>query len=295
MKQMIPSPNDLLYFVEVAKCLNLSRAAECLGISQPSLTLSMRRLEEAVGTAILHRHQHGVSLTKAGNQLLAHVRQLLQQWESVRSEALASVQDIQGCFTIGCHPSVALYSLPLFLADLMKKYPKLEIKLQHDLSRKISEQVSNLQIDIGIIVNPTKHPDLIIKHLGDDKITLWHDVIHHEVQDLHSGQAVILCDPDLIQTQAILKEIKKRKIQYARLISSNSLELLADLTKSGCGIGILPGNVAVSRNLKSISKAPFYKDEICLLYRGENRNVKAIQIITQMIKQAFEARQITSN
>lgn len=285
---MFPSPSDLIYFIEVAKLSNLSRASESLGISQPSLTLSMYRIEKAVGTPILVRHKRGVSLTVAGKQLLAQARQLLDQWDLIKSKTLASIHDIQGCFTIGCHPSVASYALPFFLGDLIKKHGSLEIKLHHDLSRKIVEQIINLKIDIGIAVNPCKHPNLIIKKLATDNIMLWHQSSKDKIQDLYSGHAVILCDPDLIQTQAILKALDKKKIKYGRLIFSNNLEVIADLTKAGCGIGILPGNVAITRHLTCIPKSPIYQDEICLLYRGENRDVKAIQIINDAIKTAFK-------
>jgi LysR family transcriptional regulator, cell division regulator len=284
---MIPSPADLTYFIEVANLSNLSRASESLGISQPSLTLAMRRLESAVGATLLVRHKRGVSLTKAGKQLLGHARHLLQQWDVIKSETLASINEIQGSFTIGCHTSIALRSLPYFLGDLLEKHPGLEIKFQHHLSRKITEQVINLKIDMGIVVNPTKHPDLVIKHLSDDKVTLWRGMGKRKIQDLTSGEAVLLCDPELIQTQSILKSLKKQNIYYRRIIPSDNLEVIGELTKAGCGIGILPGNVAKPRKLTAIAKAPYYQDEICLLYRGENRHVKAIQIITDAIKKVF--------
>ena len=121
MTLKIPSPTDLIYFIEVSNLLNLSRAAESLGISQPSLTLAMRRIEQAVGVAVLVRHKHGVSLTIAGKQLLAHARQLLQQWDSVRAQTLASHDEMQGSYTIGCHPSVALYVLPRFLNKIREQ------------------------------------------------------------------------------------------------------------------------------------------------------------------------------
>lgn len=285
---MTPSPTDLNYFLEVANLLNLSRAAEVLGISQPSLTLAIKRLEKSVGTPILIRHKRGVSLSKAGKQLLAHTRHLLQQWDTIKSETLASVDDIQGCFIIGCHPSIALYSLPRFLADLLEQYPKLEVKLEHNVSRKLTEQVINLTIDIGIVVNPVKHPDLIIKKLDDDRFTLWQAEPTRSIQNIKSDNVVILCDPNLIQTQSILKNLKKLTPNYSRLIPSDNLEVIADLTQSGCGIGILPGSVANLRNLTPIPKMPTYADEICMLYRGENRNVKAIQVIANAIKTAFK-------
>lgn len=285
---MIPSPTDLMYFLDVANLLNLSRAAESLGISQPSLTLAMRRLEECVGTEVITRHKRGVTLTKAGKQLLAHTRLLLQQWDMIKSETLASQNEIQGCFTIGCHTSVGIFALPRFLPDLLEKNPMLEIKLKHDISRKITEKVINLSVDVGIVVNPVRHPDVVIKRLDTDRMTLWHSQTERDINNFVSGRAHIICDPELLQVQMILKKLKQQGIHYKHLIATTSLELIADMTNSGCGIGILPAHIAATRNLIRIAKAPYHDDEVCLIYRGENRNVKGIQTITDAIKAGFK-------
>lgn len=285
---MIASANELLYFAELANTLNFSRAAERIGISQPSLSTAIKRLEHAIGTDLFSRGKNGVALTQAGKRLLSHTKQLLQLWSTVKSESLASHHEVQGCISIGCHPSVALYSLHKFLPALFSNYPKLEVQLKHDLSRKILEGVINLSIDIGIIVNPVKHPDLIIQKLYDDKVTLWTAAnSKRDSQNIQSGNAVLLCDAELIQTQSLLKQMHKHGIEYKRLITSSSLEVIASLTAHGSGIGILPTSVAISSyptKLKAVAKMPIYHDEICLAYRHENRHIKAVQVITSAIK-----------
>ena len=284
---MIPSPTDLTYFTETANHLNLSQAAKKLNISQPSLTLAIQRLEEIIGTPLLIRHKRGVTLTKAGQQLLAHTREMQDHWNKIKVNTLACANSIQGMVTIGCHPSVAIFSLPRFLPKLMAAYPNINVQLKHDMSRKITDQIINLTIDIGITVNPEKHPDLVIKHLADDKIALWRGKMKYDTQDLSSDHAVIICDTDLAQTQAILKTMKKNGMHYKRMIPSNNLEVIANLTQHGAGIGILPGNIAKLYHLVQIENSPHYEDEICLLYRGENRNVRVIQVIAEAIKKGF--------
>lgn len=287
---MLPSSAELEYFLEVASILNLSRASERLGISQPSLSLAIMRLEKSVGTSLFVRHKNGVTLTQAGKQLVLHTRQLLQYWENTKSQALASIQEVQGYFTLGCHSSIAIHIVSEFLADLLENHPKLEIHLKHDISRHITEQVINLSIDIGIVVNPFKHPDLIIKKLCEDEVSFWVGEGDRKIQNIHSKQALILCEPDLTQTQALLKKSKKAGIVSERIMTMNSLEVVANLTANGCGIGILPERVAKTLypdKLKRVAKAPVYSDEICLVYRNENRNVQAIQTIVSFIKNHF--------
>lgn len=284
---MMPSPSDLTYFIAVANSSNLSRASEALGISQPSLTLAMRRLEDTVGAPLLVRHKRGVTLTKAGEQLLAHARELMQRWESIKSEALASMHDVQGAITLGCHPSVALYSLPRFLPTLMAKHPKLEIHLKHDLSRRVTESVISLKVDIAIAVNPVRHPDLVINRLDDDVITLFCKKPEDAMRQLADGSAIILCDPEMAQAQSILTQLKKSGMSYGRMLTTSNLEVIASLSNHEGGIGVLPTRIATAYGLSPIPNAPTYEDEICVLYRGENRNVRAIQVITDTIKKVF--------
>lgn len=288
---MIPSAPDLLYFIEVANSLNLSRASERLGISQPSLSLAVKRLETLIGTPILTRHKYGVTLTQAGKQFLAHAKQLLQYWEQTKSQVLASHLEVQGNFTIGCHTSMAMHSISGFLPQLLTDYPKLEIKLKHDISRKILEEVVNLSIDVGIVANPLKHPDLVITKLCNDEVTFWSSNKKSPLQDLDSERAVVICDPELTQTQTLLKKMKKMGITFNRMIATTSLEVVANLTANQAGIGILPTRVAKSiypKQLKPLQKAPVYKDELCLIYRHENRDVQAMKTIISTIKQHFK-------
>ena len=68
----------------------------------------------------------------------------------------------------------------------------------------------------------------------------------------------------------------------------------AELAKSGCGVAILPECIAKARHLVPVPLSPVHADEVCLLYRGESRNIKAMQTITHAIKQAFNVQQMVS-
>src|SRR3989344_4434341 len=282
------SPDDLQYFMEVSNTLNLSRASERLGISQPSLSAAMQRLERFTGTALLVRHKKGVTLTSAGKQLLIHAKQLQEYWEIVQSRLLLANEELQGRFTMGCPASIALSYLSKILPDLLEHHKKLEIELKHDNSRKILESILDSSIDIGLIVNPVKHPQLIMQKLCEDETAFWHLQDKKKIQSFRSGEAILICDPALIQVQALLKRLDKKGMRYARMLGTHNLEVIADLTAQGGGIGILPTSLAKRfGKLKKIANTPTYPDEIYLVYRPENRTVKAIQTIASAIKAFF--------
>ena len=233
---MMPSPTELHYFLMVSDALNLSRAAERLGVSQPTLSLAIQRLENLCGTTLLIRAKSGVKLTRSGQKLAIQARILLNDWEKVRGEALQDEEEVRGRYTIGCHTSVAIFSLPHFLTSVMEEHRGLEIKLAHDLSRRITEDVISFKIDFGIVVNPWNHPDLVIKHLWKDEVTFWTAQKPSSLQDPYSGEGVLICDIDLAQSQTLLKQMSKHQMKFRRVISSSSLEVVASLVEARAGI-----------------------------------------------------------
>jgi len=155
---MTPSFSDITYFIEVASTLNITRAAGRLGVTQPTLSAAIKRLEATLGIDLLVRSKSGVQLTKAGIEFVTKSRQLLLNWDQIKADVLNTRDAICGEYIIGCHPSVALYSLSGFLPGLISVNRELSIKLVHDLSRKITEKVINFEADFGIVINPIKHP-----------------------------------------------------------------------------------------------------------------------------------------
>ena len=287
----LPSMSDISYFIEVASAKNISRAAERIGISQPSLSQAMVRLENSLGSKLLIRERIGIRLTEAGKEFLGSSKALLSQWEQSCYDVKRTENEVIGSFKIGCHPSVALYSLSNFLPELLKSNPELNIDLAHDLSRKISEMVASCEIDYGIVVNPVNNPEFVIAKLASDEVTLW---AHKDITKKNSFdpfKETLICDPELLQVQSLLKKNTKSKQVFPRVINSSNLEVVADLVGSKFGVGILPTKVATKD--KTLGLVPLtrdfgaFKDNICLIFRADTPRTAAHRAITSAIKSAF--------
>jgi DNA-binding transcriptional LysR family regulator len=291
VRKNMPHASDLQYFVEVARRENISRAAQTIGISQPSLSQALQRLEQNIGERLLIRHKKGVLLTRAGEEVHYHAQALLEQWADIKDKALDRIHEVQGEFVIGCHASVARTAGSYFMPQLMQDYPDLSIKFKHDLSRHITEQVIDLKIDVGIVVNPIQHPDLVIVPLAKDYISLWiHGEGEYALQNHKNGKGVIICDPALLQSQSIMKQLSSGKIKYGRVIETSDLNVVSELTAHGCGIGVMPESTAQKARapLRRIAAAPSYDDQHCLIYRIENKSVRSIQVIGDAVKKYYQ-------
>lgn len=263
---MMPNANDLLAFIEVTSTGNLSRAAERLGVSQPALSQAMKRLESAMDTQLLLRSKSGVVPTRAGNKLLTEARQLLEQWERLVTDSQKESTQIMGTYRLGVHTSVALYTLSHFAGDMMASFPELSLQLEHDLSRRITERVVSFQLDFGLVVNPVSHPDLVIKELFQDVVGFY------QKKNLKAAnENVLISDPDLIQTQELLRGVKGKKNQFNRTIFSSSLEVVKALILDGAGVGVIPERV-LGKDLKKVERREefsTFKDRICFVYRHD--------------------------
>jgi DNA-binding transcriptional LysR family regulator len=290
---MVPSAEDLRFFLEAADKSNFSRAAESLGIAQPSLSLAIARVERNIGETLFIRSKKGVCLTQAGKQLYAQAKYLVEVWEGVRSNAKASMTEVQGNYVIGCHASIGCYALPDFLSEILDRFPKLNISLTHDLSRRITESVIASRVDIGIVVNPLRHPDLIITRLGSDDVTFWCSAnAPSRIEQL--GRQDLIVHPELAQTESLLLQLRKLKLEPKRIIASSSLEVIARVAASGPMVGILPSRVAATQGglLQRVRGAPSFRDTICLVRHSSTRQVAAVQAIASAIQSSLRSKDV---
>ncbi|MBC77180.1 MAG: LysR family transcriptional regulator [Halobacteriovoraceae bacterium] len=267
--------DDVKYFIAVSETLNITRASEIIGISQPALSYAIKRLENELGGQLLIRLKNGIQLTKLGEEFKVRSRRLIYEWEQAQNLANPETGLVQGSYTFAIHPSVALYATEFFIGNLQVEFPGLDFNFTHGLSREMTEKVISWEADFGVIVNPIKHPDLVIKKLYTDEVTIFYT---NDTQDK------LIYDQNLAQSQFILKKLGK-KIKFSGELKSGNLELVAKLTALGLGYGLLPATIASQySNLKRLKGSPIFKDEICLVYRPEKHNNQISKKIIQTIK-----------
>ena len=126
---MLPNASDLESFLELCRTGNMSRAAERLGVTQPALSQGLKRLEQSIGEQLMIRTKGGLILTRAGQRLQTGNQDLVSRFENLKSQAKEDHQFLKGRYTLGIHPSVALYTLPYVMPGLLKKISRSRITI----------------------------------------------------------------------------------------------------------------------------------------------------------------------
>lgn len=263
---MIPTPTEISYFLEVYQTKHVSKAAMRLGITQPTLTQSLQKLEEKLKTTLFHRTKQGVVPTASATVFYTRANSLKDCWSEIQDGVFQTENEIEGSFIVGCHQSVAGYTAPKLLKNLEQEAPKLNINFIHDFSRKITEKVVSYEVDMGYVVNPIKHPDLVFKKLGDDRVTFW------KKKGADNIPKRIFADGSRAQVEELLGKTMRKHFADWRIIESTSFEVIRTLTSQGLGVGVMPERVAHAENKDLVlfdKNLPSRPDEIYLAYRKE--------------------------
>lgn len=278
-------PQPLRYFLAIAEHGSFTAAARALGMSQPALTAAMRGLEEELSTTLFLRTARGARLTATGEALVLHARGLSQR----ASELRHAISDLEGAprgrFVLGCHESLGTYFLPGLLRRFLGAHPKIQVALWNGNSRDVAAAIVARKVDLGIVVNPEPHPDLVIVPLFTDRVELlWRRSLARRPPP---PSLPLLYVPELLQTQWILRQLPAALRERPHL-SCSSMELVKSLVVDGAGLGILPRRVArhgvPDGALVPLAGAPGFDDQIALVRRADLHETRAARLLLDALK-----------
>ena len=281
---------DIRYFLETARLGKVAEAAQSLNITQPSLSVALKRLEQEFGAELFLRSKSGVKLTGAGKTLRDQGLLLMDMATHTRELLDAESQGVSGQLILGCHPSVGLYSLPHFLPLLNKAYPELNLHLVHGGSREIGEKVIQGDVEVGLVINPVPHPDLVIKKLLKDEVTFFYRK-NASWKSKELSNRPWAYDQGLLQVQSVIKKASREGIKAAQVIQSSNLENLVKIGESSDCLIIAPQRVVSASSKKKlyrISGAPVFYDELALVYRQEFRKLMKVQAAREIIEKGLK-------
>ncbi len=296
MKKPAEPHDDLLdpairQLLEVVEHGSLSAAAKAMGLTQPTLSVAMRKLEEKLSAQLLHRTARGVRPTRAGELLVARAREARAALRAAHDEIGALANEPRGSFRIGCHESLGTYFLPGFMARFLERFPAIQLSLFNANSREVEDAIVERRVDVGLVVNPSNHPDTIVRPLFDDAVAfvavgkLLGRGPSSEARSVHTLKStLVLMVPALRQSQELLAQLDHR----VRTLECESMALVKSLVLDATGVGILPYRVAThgvpKKRLQVLEGLPRYRDHIALVRRADVPVTRGLRVLIDALQ-----------
>ena len=249
-------------FLETADAGSMSRAALQLGISQPSLTLQVQRLEHHLGTQLFRRHGRGVAMTDAGVALYPRARKILDEMrateDAVRREGTERVSRL----TVGAIPTIAPYVLPDALRRLRERAADARVDFREDYSAVLAKMVAEGTLDVAIAALPYAFEHVDTELLGDDRLVVALPSHHAAARagritlaQLRDAPAVTLDRAHCLGDQ-VAGFCSSHDVNAPVVCHSLQLTTVLELVGAGVGVSIVPAIAASRHNTPRCAYVP---------------------------------------
>ena len=288
---------DLRYLVAVAEQRHFGRAAAQCCVSQPTLSAQLKKLEESLGVQLIERAPHNVTLTPAGEEIVARARRILEASDEMVTLARSQRDPLGGRLRVALLPTIGPYLLPHVAPLVRKALPRLELRLYEYQTGPMLEKLRNGELDVGILALPVDLDGLESRELYREAFTVAlperHPLAGREqlrVGDLKGETLLLLEEGHCLRDQA-LEVCSSTAVRDAQDFRATSLETLRQMVATGAGVTLLPelAGRGAYRNARGVVLRPFAKPapvrHIGALWRKTTARRAAIEALSQLISE----------
>lgn len=287
---------DLKYLVALKDARHFGRAAEACFVSQPALSMQIKKLEDTLGVKLLERSGKSVLLTEIGTAITEQARNILQQVEELREVAKSAKDPYSGELKVGIIPTLAPYLLPLVVPSLSKKFPKISFYLIEEQTTLLIEKLKTGKIDAAFLAPPVLETGFANALLFEEEFLLAvpnkHGLAKRKVitQSGISNQNVLLLEEGHCMREQTLDVCHKIKASETQNFRATSLETLRHMVAAGNGITLMPK--LAQRSNDGIAYIPFSSPKptrsIALYWRASTAKTVLLAEMSEQIKKIVE-------
>ncbi|WP_018465979.1 hydrogen peroxide-inducible genes activator [Calidithermus timidus] len=237
---------QLRYLVTLAEEGNFTRAAERVFLTQPALSVQIRRLEEELETRLFDRNKRPLEPTEIGRRVIAQARRVLEEAEKIKLMLGGGAELFQGLFRVGVIPTLAPYLLPRLLPQITRQWPQLKLSVREELTPSILQDLLEGRLDAGLIGTAEQMPGLERLPLFEERFIAYVACDHplYSSPTLHPSEIPledtwILAEGHCFREQVLAvcrPGVARRRVEF----QSGDLETLVHLVEEVGGITFLP-------------------------------------------------------
>ena len=287
------SLTELKFIVAVAQERNFRRAAVKCFVTQPALSLAIKKLEVELNIIIFERSRTDVSMTEIGAKIVEQASKVLEEAAYIKQLAESGKNQLKGTLKLGMIHSVGPYLLPEIIPILRKTAPDMPLEVEENLTANLEAQLKNGVIDAAIIALPFAVAGLQYRALYDEEFDVVVPSGHHwakrkqiKPEELSDEKVLLLnsghCFSNQV-TQACPELSRKGEV-----LQGNSLETIRNMVASNLGISVLPCSATAARYHNPLIKvipftAPAPTRRIAIAWRKSFVRLEAVEIIAEAI------------
>lgn len=240
---------QLEYIAAVDKHRNFARASEACFVTQPTLSMQIKKLEEDLGVIIFDRSKKPVIATEVGRKIIDQARVVIRQSEEIHEIIKEFNRNISGQIRIGIIPTLAPYLLPRFAGSFNKKYPEVHLVVRELITERIARDLKNDDLDAGIFVTPFNDDRLKERPLFFEEMKIYASPEHRLLQkneilvkDVETPEIWLLSDGHCFRDQVVnlcsIPELPENELPFE--FEGGSIETLIKIIDREGGFTLIP-------------------------------------------------------
>lgn len=245
---------ELKYIVALAREKHFGRAADACFVSQPTLSVAIKKLEEELNVPLFERGSSEVSLTDVGERIVVQAQRVLEEASAIKSIAQQGMNPLNGPLRVGVIFTIGPYLLPGLVSEMIASVPSMPLILQENLTVRLLELLKQGEIDVAILALPFNESGFVIQPLYDEPFVVavpkghrWAKRERIEADELKDENMLLLGSGHCFRDQVLgfcpeLSRFSQSSEGIQRTFEGSSLETIRHMVASGIGITVLPSS-----------------------------------------------------
>jgi len=291
---------ELRYIVTLAQEQHFGHAAERCHVSQPTLSVGVKKLEDELGVMLFERSKSAVRLTPVGETIVAQAQKVLEQAQGIRELAQAGKNQLAAPLKVGAIYTIGPYLFPHLIPQLHKVSPNMPLYIEENFTHVLRDKLRNGELDAIIVALPFQEADVLTKPLYDEPFCVlmpadhpWTAKTSIDTAQLNDKSLLLLGEGHCFRDQVLEACPASGKAGSAHLhttVESSSLETIRHMVASGLGVSVLPLSAVNSHHyapgileIRPFS-APVPLRTVAIAWRASFPRPKAIEMLADSIR-----------
>jgi len=292
---------ELKYIVALAREKHFGRAAEACFVSQPTLSVAIRKLEDELGVQLFERGTAGIQTTAMGDQLIEQAQKVLDEASLLKDLARQGRDPLVGPLRVGVIFTIGPYLLPWLVPQMIQAHPSMPMLLQENYTVKLLETLRQGEIDVLILAEPFDAQGLVTEPVYDEHFMVavprqhpWAKRRRIPSAELTQQTMLLLGSGHCFRDQVVeicpeLSRFSQASSGIQKTFEGSSLETIRHMVASGVGITVLPQTACPrSRDDGFLCYIPFESPapnrRVVLAWRKSFARPAAIEALKQQLK-----------